>query len=80
MHNVTIQRLYMTDEGWATTTSFGREDLPLVAKVADLAHTWIYQQHANGEGGPPEAAHPLDSIHRPRKTTGSRKAKAATSF
>ncbi len=44
MHNVTIQRLYRTDDGWATTTSFGREDLPLVMKVADLAHTWIYEQ------------------------------------
>jgi hypothetical protein len=46
MHNVTLSRLYHTDDGWATTTSFGREDLPLVRKVADLAHTWIYEQAA----------------------------------
>ena len=46
MHNVTIQRLYRTDDGWATTTSFGRDDLPLVARVADLAHSWIYEQAA----------------------------------
>ena len=56
MHNVTLSRLYHTDDGWATTTSFGREDLPLVEKVADLAHTWIYEQAArkddaaNGKG------------------------------
>ena len=49
MHNVTISRLYKTDEGWATTQSFGRDDLPLVAKVADLAHTWIYEQAATKE-------------------------------
>jgi hypothetical protein len=48
-HNVTFQRIYR-DEGsqWNTSDSFGRDDLPLVAKVADLAHTWIFQQ-ANGE-------------------------------
>lgn len=64
MHNVTIQRLYRTDDGWATTTSFGRDDLPLVAKVADLAHTWIYEQAAkqddaasgNGNGKRPKSA------------------------
>jgi len=50
MHNVTIQRLYKSDDGWATTTSFGREDLPLVGKVADLAHTWIYSQAASENG------------------------------
>jgi len=81
MHNVTIQRLYKTDDGWATTTSFGREDLPLVAKVADMAHTWIYQQHANGEEAQSATNHPLDSIRRPKeKTTRRRKAKATTPF
>jgi len=45
--SVAITRLYRTDERWESTTSFGRDDLPLVAKVADMAHTWIYQQ--NGE-------------------------------
>ena len=77
---MTLSRLYRDDDQWKDSSSFGRDDLPLVSKVADQVHTWIYQQHANGEGGPPEAAHPLDSIHRPRKTTGSRKAKAATPF
>ena len=51
-HNVTITRLYKEGEEWRTSTSFGREELPLVAKVADLAHTWIYQQgqETNGNG------------------------------
>ena len=43
-HNVTVSRLYKDGDQWKQTTSFGREDLPLVAKVADLAHTWIYEQ------------------------------------
>lgn len=54
MLNVTIQRLYKSDDGWATTTSFGREDLPLVGKVADLAHTWIYSQAASENGAAKE--------------------------
>ena len=43
-HSVTITRLYKTegDPTWKTTTSFNRDDLPLVAKVADMAHTYIF--------------------------------------
>jgi hypothetical protein len=52
-HNVTITRLYKDGDEWKTSTSFGRDELPLVAKVADLAHSWIFQhgQEANGNGG-----------------------------
>jgi hypothetical protein len=42
--NVTIQRLYKNGERWVESSQFGRDDLQLVAKVADLAHTWIYEQ------------------------------------
>ena len=50
-HNVTITRLYKDGDEWKTSTSFGREELPLVAKIADMAHTWIYQhgQESNGD-------------------------------
>lgn len=44
-HNVTISRLYKDGDNWKRSESFGRDDLPLVAKVADMAQTWIYQQH-----------------------------------
>lgn len=43
-HNVAIQRIYKDGDEWKSTTSFGRDDLPLVIKVADLAHTWIFEQ------------------------------------
>ena len=49
-HNVTITRLYKDGDEWKTSTSFGREELPLVAKVADLAHSWIYQQGQESNG------------------------------
>jgi len=37
-YNVTLTRLYRDEEEWKQTTSFGRDDLPLVAKVADMVH------------------------------------------
>jgi hypothetical protein len=37
--NVTFQRIYRDDEkGWRSTDSFGRDDLLVLAKVADQAH------------------------------------------
>ncbi len=48
-YNVTFSRLYKDDEGqWKDAASFGRDDLPLVSKVADLVHIWIYQE-GNGD-------------------------------
>ena len=44
LHNVTLSRSYREGETWKSSTSFGRDELLLVAKVADLAHTWIFQQ------------------------------------
>ena len=43
-HAVRLERLYHDGKNWATTSAFNRDDLPLVAKVADMAHTWIYAQ------------------------------------
>ncbi|MGA2254518.1 MAG: hypothetical protein ABSG53_07650 [Thermoguttaceae bacterium] len=44
--NVTVSRLYKDGEQWKDTTSFGRDDLPIVAKVADMAYAWIWGQDA----------------------------------
>jgi hypothetical protein len=43
-HNVQIRRLYKDGDDWKTSESFGRDDLPLVVKVADMAHTWIFER------------------------------------
>ena len=42
-HNVTLGRLYKEGDEWKQTESFGRDDLLLVAKVVDQAHSWIFE-------------------------------------
>lgn len=43
-YSVTLSKLYKKGDSWGTTPSFSRDDLPLVGKVSDLAHSWIYNQ------------------------------------
>lgn len=43
-YNVTVSRLYKDGDDWKDSSSFGRDDLPLVAKVCDQAHSWIFEQ------------------------------------
>jgi hypothetical protein len=45
-HSVTISRIYKDKESgaWKNAESFGRDDLLLLRKVADQAHSWIYAQ------------------------------------
>ena len=59
-HNVTITRLYKDGDDWKDTTSFGRDDMPLVAKVCDQAHSWIYSQ-PSGSNGNGQADHGDDN-------------------
>ena len=52
-HNVTVSRLYKDGDDWKDSNSFGRDDLPLVARVCDQAHNWIFAQSSekpNGNG------------------------------
>lgn len=49
-YNVQIARLYKDKhDKWQDSASFGRDDLPLVAKVADLAMVWMYENPAGSE-------------------------------
>ena len=41
-HNVTFGRLYKEADQWKTTQSFGRNDLLVLAKVSDQAHSRIF--------------------------------------
>lgn len=43
-YNTTFTRVYRDGEQWKNTESFGRDDLLLLAKAANDAHTWIHQQ------------------------------------
>src|SRR5262245_31500874 len=42
-HNVSFERIYREGNDWRSTNSFGRDDLLLLSKIADQAHTWIIQ-------------------------------------
>jgi len=50
-YNATFSRIYKDkeDDQWKATDSFGRDDLLVLAKVADAAHTWIFQQSQERE-------------------------------
>ena len=49
-YNVTFSRLYKDGDQWKSTESFGRDDLLLLAKVADQTHSWICSQtHENND-------------------------------
>lgn len=50
-YSVAISRLYKDGSEWKRSESFGRDDLPLVAKVADFAHTWIFEQAQREQQG-----------------------------
>jgi hypothetical protein len=48
-YNVTFSRLYKDEVGaWRDSGSFSRDDVLVLAKVADWVHTWICQE-GNGE-------------------------------
>lgn len=48
-HSVQVCRLYKDADEWKQSDSFGRDDIPLVCKVLDLAHTWICQESMSGQ-------------------------------
>ena len=40
-YNVTFARIYKNEAEWKSSDTFGRDDLLVLAKVADQAHSWI---------------------------------------
>mgnify|MGYP003700451899 CR=1 FL=1 len=43
-YDVTVEKRYRDDAGeWHSTNSFGRDDLPLLSKVTDIAHTRVFE-------------------------------------
>ena len=44
-YSVTFARAYRDQDGsWQSSGSFGRDDLLVLAKIADQAHSWIHRQ------------------------------------
>ena len=54
-HNVTVSRIYKDGDDWKDSTSFGRDDLPLLVKVVDQCHDWIFE-HSGGSNRSQDAA------------------------
>jgi len=48
--SVTISRSYKQGEEWKTATSFGRDDLLVVAECARLAWLWIAKENGSMTG------------------------------
>lgn len=71
-YNVTVERRYRdANEQWQGSTSFGRDDLLVLAKVADLAHTYICErqaesrsQSAETDRSPPAEASRTEVVQR----------------
>lgn len=42
--NVEIVRLYKEGDKFKESTQYGRNDLPLVSKAADMAFAWLHEQ------------------------------------
>ena len=50
MYSVTLSRSYKDSQNdWKESGSFGPNDLLLLAKAADEAHTWIARQKSTGD-------------------------------
>jgi len=67
-YTITVVRLFKTGDVWKESTRFGRDDLLLVAKACDQAHSWIYQQTGDTPAG-----------HGPGQNGDARVAKEGTS-
>ena len=51
---VEIVRIWLEADEWQESTKFGRDDLPLVAKAADMAYAWIWTQERSTQSEPEE--------------------------
>lgn len=49
-YSVHVSRIYRDGDAWKNTTTFNRDDLPLVSKAADLAYAWIWQHRPAARG------------------------------
>ncbi|MDX2147935.1 MAG: hypothetical protein SFZ23_10465 [Planctomycetota bacterium] len=70
-YNVTLDRRFRdAAEQWQSSSSFGRDDLLILAKIADAAHTYICDRQAgershseNGQHGNGQSSEPAASVH-----------------
>jgi hypothetical protein len=63
--NATFSRLYKDGDAWKSTDSFGRDDLLLLAKVADETHSWICAQNQEVQNAAASPGIGNDQTNRP---------------
>jgi hypothetical protein len=72
-YGVTFERLYKSEQGWNSSTTFGRDELLVLAKVADLAHSYIHEQNDRSEPVPePPPPSGQARYRQDRQRTGAR--------
>ena len=49
-YSVSIVRTYREEEVWKDSSSFSRDDLPVVVKAAEMAYAWIWTQRTGQNG------------------------------
>ncbi len=66
-HGVTIERLYRDAESgkWKSSSTFNRDDLLVLAKVADLAHTRVHELQAKSRTQGRDDTEPAESQSTP---------------
>jgi hypothetical protein len=47
-YSVTATRLYKEGDAWKASTSYGRDDLHLIARLAEMVEVWIFRQQQGG--------------------------------
>lgn len=55
-YNTQFDRSYRVEDEWKHTRSFGKDDLLVVGKLADQAHSWITEQLQSASQQVDEAA------------------------
>ncbi len=50
IHNVKFSRIYKNGERWSESQQFGKNDLLLIARLAEKAHDWIFNEIQDGKG------------------------------
>ena len=54
-HSVVFSRIYKEGDQWKRADNFRRDELLVLAKVADQAHTWIIEQSQSKDEVPEQA-------------------------
>ena len=61
--SVSVSRLYKDGERWKESSSFRRDDLPVVGKLMEMAYAWIWDQESAPEAGRQTKIESVENSH-----------------